>query len=50
VARADGAACTTEGEVCYYPNVINILAFKEVKALCMKNKLEWINQAYTGFI
>jgi hypothetical protein len=35
---------------CCDPNDINVITFKEVKELCIQNKVEWKNQSYTGFI
>jgi len=32
------------------PNDINVITYEQVKELCIKNKVEWKNQTYTGFI
>jgi len=35
---------------CDPSNDINVISFKEVKELCIQNKVEWKKQSYTGFI
>jgi len=35
---------------CDPSNDISVISFKEVKELCIQNKVEWKNQSYTGFI
>jgi len=35
---------------CDPSNDINVITYKEVKELCIKNNIEWKNQTYTGFI
>ncbi len=35
---------------CCDPNDINVITYKEIKNLCVENKIEFKNQTYTGFI
>ena len=35
---------------CCDPNDINVITYKEIKDLCIENKIEFKNQTYTGFI